>query len=918
MPRSLPLYPSIPRAPIEGVDPRDADPACSTCADLLPEASPNPCVRPFPRRLGLGGVLVVVDGVTKEDGKKGRLDSAEVRQVAMYASKFTDLPVVVDAVVRCPTGGKMKPAAAGAVVANCLPYLVQTIADFCPTRIVCAGPVAAQAVLGRSVDLRSVRRGYGWVTDADWMPEVEMGDGRVVRPLPVYLVMPNRIGAVNTKARAWIASDFAWAVGGDVPPLPPWDAVYRVVRDGTDAREADAALRASGRAVVLDTETSGRMFSGELELVSVAACPAGTPDAWVWTREALADPEANDVLARLIEDPSVPKGAQNAKFDVQALREGLGVEWANLAFDTRIWRKQVDTDAAADLDTMGCLVGQGGGKDEVGALVKKAALAARKRAVAVREAFLQRNPSVQVPVGVKDTNEWLLANVAGRMTDDELRDVWRGYSPYTYVYGDVDPDVLHRYNAMDTVTTGYLADKFAPEIQAEGLRHGWDSLFGPATSAMSKVESWGFPVDRHRIDALGSLFQAQVSSIDKQFALYPGFNPASSRSVAGLLYDKLGLPVLKRTDGGQPSTDREALEALKGTHHVVDLLLEYRRVTKLKGTYVDGMIPHIMPDGRIHTTFNVDGARSGRMSSSDPNMHNIPSEERGEDGKLVKDCFVAPPGYLLLAADYRQLEFRVAADLSDDEAMREVFLSGQDFHQATAEFIAPIVWKITAAQVTKTHRRGAKAFNFGIMYGMQDGTIAARAGCSIDVAMRIRQAVMGKFRKFAAWIQRCLRETLRTGHAWAWWHGKPAHRRQLWHISDDDNGKRITAENSSYNTPVQGTASFYCMMSVVQLVDWILKRRVPAQVVATVHDSIVLLVRQDWLVRCARALRDVMMGHPTMTGVPLEVDMKAGQAWGSLQEAFTPEASAAYLLGGSTAAQRVLNDQLAQAVVPAW
>ena len=180
-------------------------------------------------------------------------------------------------------------------------------------------------------------------------------------------------------------------------------------------------------------------------------------------------------------------------------------------------------------------------------------------------------------------------------------------------------------------------------------------------------------------------------------------------------------------------------------------------------------------------------------------MQNIPSEDRGADGKLVKDCFIARPGYMLVAADYKQLEFRVAADLAGDAAMRAVFESGIDFHQATAEFIAPIVWKIPAAAVTKLHRSRAKSFNFGIMYGMQDGGIASRAGCSIEEARAIRQAVLGKFRRFAAWVQECLAYTRKTGLAWTYWGGRKAHCRQLYRVLDADDGKRINAENSSFN-----------------------------------------------------------------------------------------------------------------------
>jgi DNA polymerase-1 len=189
---------------------------------------------------------------------------------------------------------------------------------------------------------------------------------------------------------------------------------------------------------------------------------------------------------------------------------------------------------------------------------------------------------------------------------------------------------------------------------------------------------------------------------------------------------------------------------------------------------------------------------------------------------------------------------------------------------------------------------------------MQDGTIARNAGCDLPTARMIRQAVLGKFKKFAAWIQKCLAYTRKFGIAWTFWLGRRAHQRQLWKILDADDGLRINAENSSYNTPVQGTASFYCLASVTALVRWILASKIDAKVVATVHDSIVLEVRNDLVELVARKMRSIMTGFPTMTNVPLDIDMKSGHAWGSMATYEVPEAEAAALLGGPEAAQAVV------------
>jgi DNA polymerase-1 len=555
----------------------------------------------------------------------------------------------------------------------------------------------------------------------------------------------------------------------------------------------------------------------------------------------------------------------------------------------------------------------GGGKEEFNAAVSVLVKEEQKRAQARKREIIKANPDIGTALkGQKDQIEYLLAKYSNRLTDDDKRVLWRGYVPRAYVYGDVSKPLLSRYNATDSVSTGKLATQYEKTLRDNDLMHAWTSLWGPASEAMVQVETWGFGVSVPKLRSLSLLFTTQLNAVEQRFSRYPAFMPNSPASVADLLFKQLKLRPTKVSEKtGAPSTDHESLEALRGQHPVVDDLLEHRRLTKLRSQYADGLFLHVAPDGRIHTTYNIDGARSGRASSSDPNMQNIPSEEKGPDGKLVKDCFVARPGYLLLASDYKQLEFRVAADLADDPDMKQVFISGQDFHQATAELIAPIVWKITPAQVTKSHRRGAKAFNFGIMYGMQDGTIAKNAGCDMATAKMIRQAVLGKFKKFAAWIQQCLAYTRKHGIAWTYWHQRKAHQRQLWLIGDQDDGRRINAENSSYNTPVQGTASFYCLASVTALVNWILKTRIDARVVATVHDSIVLEVREDLLLTVARKMKQIMTSHPTITGVPLDIDMKAGLTWGTMSDALTDEAQAAGILGGPEAIGAVVAAQLA-------
>ncbi len=912
----LPLYEGDQYAPVEVAGTLTPDPLCGRCALGLTKKST--CIPPT--GTGPGGIVIVGEMVTAEEDKLGQQNQGKLhRYLAQRVHAHGRKPFIFDTAVKCHGGL----ALTDEHIESCRPYLNHTLNWAKPERIIVVGRHAMLSVLGRTPNLQSVRRGYGWLYDAAWAPPQVLRDGRMVRPVPVFMVMHPWQSATNPLMRQWLDEDLMWACTTPVPRLPPWDHFTNVVQNGDDARKAVAQLSLAPWATI-DVETAGRMHSGELRVASFAVATSDVDGSWVWDAEALQDGDAYEVLAAYLEDPNQAKIAQNAKFDLQAIEQGMGITVRGLRGDTRIWRKTLDSDSAADLGTMGELVGMGGGKSEAEQIVEELVANVWKQAQKYKRQILKAKPHIADAIkGAKDQIELLLSKFSQELNAEELRGMWRGHVPRAYVYGEMPRNVLSRYNATDTVTTAWLADEFYEKLVEKDLLFVWDHLWGPATVALCQVESWGFPVDLQRMKLLSKHFGMQLEQIKKRFAPYADFNPNNPESVAKLLYGTLGMKPLKKSEKtGDPSTDKDSLDHLKGQHPVVDDLIEWRHISKLKSQYADGLILHIAPDGRIHTTYNVDGARSGRASSENPNMQNIPSEERDpHDSKLIKDCFIASPGYVLLASDYAQLEFRVAADLADDPDMKAVFLRGDDFHQATAEFIAPIVWKVqpcpqcrkNGCHVTKAMRRGAKAFNFGIMYGMMDGTIAERAGCTLEVAKLIRQAVLGKFKKFAVWIQQRLAETKKTGLAWTWWLGRRAHCRQLYKVhavGDDNRGIKINAENSSFNTPVQGTASFYCLASVTKLVNWILEDRIDAKVVATVHDSIVLEVREDQVELVARKMHGIMTGWPTMTHVPLDIDLKVGTAWGSLVHYdLPPEAEAADLLGGPEAAAQVLEEQ---------
>ena len=271
----------------------------------------------------------------------------------------------------------------------------------------------------------------------------------------------------------------------------------------------------------------------------------------------------------------------------------------------------------------------------------------------------------------------------------------------------------------------------------------------------------------------------------------------------------------------------------------------------------------------------------------DPNLQNIPSEKRDpkggpQYGRMSRDVFIAGKGKRLVQLDYSQLELRIAAMLSGDTKMTDTFLAGVDFHQRTAELVSRQAWKIPPEQVDKRHRAAAKTFNFGLLYGKTDGSLAEELNITRAEAGAIRAGILGEFKGLGRWLADRLAETRKTGEAWTYWDGERARRRLLYEVASQDDGKRINAENSAGNTPIQGTASDYCVASLAALVRDIVDEGLPAKLILAVHDSLMFEVEAGFASEMADRARAVMSGWPS-GGVPLLVDCDQGERWGSLE-----------------------------------
>lgn len=896
--RTLPLYTAPPELPVEGGLLLSPDPKCTRC-DLRSAAS-TVCMRPRGEGARIAGsrevLLCVGERPGVEEDKAGR---PFVGPTGAYLQGVVRAlwpgPIVYDNAVRCLPGKgvEVTPARLDA----CRPYLSRVIREVKPARILALGSTSIVALTGRGAGVLSTRRGYSYLA----------GLGA-----PVFFLLHPAAALRNRFVRQWFEADLRWALAPDTaPPAPPWDGVVRVVETVEEARAARAELSRAAW-VAFDVETVGEAFSRHgITIVSLAFTPAGSEDSYLWPEEALRDPAMRREAELLLADPAVGKVGQNGKYDIIAVGQAWGAEVVNYTADTMLRRRLLDPGAEAKLATTEELVGMGGAKGEMEE--EREAATARARKLLTARASVQRG----LTFGGATTEPDPLPRA---LTREEFN-----AAPGAWNMALCAGDTRDRYNARDTVATArlevHLAERLATEPE---LSRVWDELIAPATETVVRMETWGIGVDVDTVRSFAAYLAIQRGEAFGRVQAYaPGLNPDSHDQVRELLYEKLRLrpPAGAVTaKGGKPSTESDVLKLLRHHHPAPQAILDYRRFARLDSNYATGLLPWVRPDGRVHASVNVLRAETGRFSITEPALQTIPrvvDDEGHTEGRMARDCFVAgwealtparwgakdrtgspwfdfiPPGEetALLVLDYSQIELRVLADLSGDPKMLAAFRSGEDFHTRTAKSPGMCaVFGITPEQVSKQHRDAAKITNFSLVYGKGDSTLAedltAKAGRKITSAEAgaIREAILGEFSVARDWMQAQLAYARKHGCAWTYWRGLRAQRRPLHHIGDAEGPMRGTAERSSWNTPVQGTAGLYCNASLNAITSMILRERLPAKVVLTVHDSIILEVAKSYLREMARRARAVMTGWPTVNGVPLVVDAEAGHSWGSLEK----------------------------------
>ncbi|MFH1103513.1 MAG: DNA polymerase I [Actinomycetota bacterium] len=516
-------------------------------------------------------------------------------------------------------------------------------------------------------------------------------------------------------------------------------------------------------------------------------------------------------LAEALADPTTPKALHDAKPVMRALLEA-DLDLRGLAFDTALAAYVVNP--AAGMQELSDLAGR-----VLGVEIDPAAVAAHEQAQG------------------------------------------------TLAFDASGPDL--EASARRATAVARLVAPLTEQLEARGGLSLFEQVELPLVRVLARMEEAGILVDREYLEELGESLRDRLATLEKQIYQAAGepFNINSTLQLREILYERLALPVIKKTPKGQPSTDASVLQKLVDEHPMVEHLLHYRELEKLRSTYVDGLLPLIDPDGRIHCLFNQTGAATGRISSEQPNMQNIPV--RSEEGMTIRRAFVAPPGSTFVVADYSQIELRILAHLSGDPGLAEAFAAGEDVHAATAAR----VFGVPRPEVTGDMRRMAKVINFGLLYGMESYGLGQRLEIGAEAAKEHMEAYFAQFpavRQFMTGIVAAARNTGYTETILG-------RRRYLPELTSDNFRERQAGERMALNAPIQGSAADIIKKAMIGLDGELETRGMRSAILLQVHDELVVEAPLDEVDDAVSLVREVMEGVVSLD-VPLIVDIATGRS----------------------------------------
>lgn len=638
---------------------------------------------------------------------------------------------------------------------------------------------------------------------------------------------------LGKRLQQWLGDDF----GGDAL------AASLAMADGAEGTEANSspnktevaysaitdmkALKAAfkkldkSKVIALDTETTG--LSHNASLIGFSFCGSNEEAFYVPVAhtafDAQIDPEsALKELSGFLKKRQVV--GQNIKYDVNILRRaGLELIADQIAFDTMVASYVLDPSSRHGLDAMA-------------------------------SKYFNH-----------DTIKY--EDVCGK-----------GKKQITFAEVELEPAT--NYAAEDAWITWRLYEKLHPEIEKEEkLKKVYYEIEMPLLTVLADMEYIGIAIDKPLLKDMSKEFEKVLKGLEKKAYKIAGgeFNMASPKQLQKILFEDLGLPAIKKTKTGF-STDSEVLHKLSIQHELPAIILEYREIAKLKSTYVD-VIPELANgSGRVHTSFNQTVAATGRLSSSDPNLQNIPI--RTDMGKRIREAFVARKGTVLLGADYSQIELRILAALSGDAALQKAFKNGDDIHTLTASK----VFEVSPEEVTPELRRQAKAVNFGLLYGKTAFSLAEDLGITRKEAAEIIENYFKQYPTIKKFLDGLAEQAREKGFAETLY----GRRRIIDGINAKNKMVRNMAERMAVNTPIQGTAADLIKVAMNNLNTALAKKKLKSKILLQVHDELVLEVPKDEVKTVTDVVKDSMEGVGALKefpkiDVPLTVEIGTGQNW---------------------------------------
>ena len=601
------------------------------------------------------------------------------------------------------------------------------------------------------------------------------------------------------------------------PPAAP--ITVTTVRDDAALKELVAALEAA-ELICLDTETDSLdAVSAGLVGMSFAVAPGA---AWYLplahrgmdTPEQLDADVVRKALAPILEDAKRPKVGQNLKFDINVLA-GAGYRLAGVVHDTMLQSYVLDPTSRHDMDAL-----------------------------------------AEAELGHKTIPYSAITGTGKKQIGFE----------------EVAIEQATEYAGEDAEVTLRLHQSMWPRLSADAtLKRVYETIDMPLVPVLAEMEAAGVRVDGDVLARVSKELGGRMETLQAECWELAGeqFNLASSQQLQRVLFDKLELPVSVRTPKGAPSTNEEALEALADRHELPARILEWRSLSKLRGTYADALPKKINPaTGRIHTHYHQAGTTTGRLSSSEPNLQNIPI--RSEEGRRIRDAFVAEEGQTLMAVDYSQIELRLMAHFSEDERLIAAFRDGQDIHRATAAevFDSPI------DEVSGEQRRAAKAINFGLIYGISAFGLARNLGIGRDEAAQTIERFFHRYPGVKAYMDGQREKGREQGFVETLW----GRRLQLPQIRSRNANQRQYAERTAINAPLQGTAADLIKLAMIDLHAWLGDKHPEVRMIMQVHDELVFEGPEKALRAAADDVAARMCGV-TELAVPLLAEPGFGRSW---------------------------------------